>query len=162
MLINLPDMTIGLALWLILFSIFLGIITATIEMMFQYFMLENMILFPYGILLAKIASKGEIWRHLMRPLGRCRYCNGIWITIYTYLFFFEFSPIILIAMATNFISIWLYSNFVFQDVDAASVADHHIKVKYQYPTPWPAMLKSYIILGIAYSIIYGIIPIIAH
>ena len=160
--IELPTvLSLGSFLNMTLLIFILGITTGVIGMMFQYFMMPNMILFPYAILLSKIASKGEIWRHLMRPLGRCRYCNSIWICMYAYIYIIGFNPLILFAFAFNFLTVYAFSNYIMPNLDPSAEADKTTKVVFGYKnTPWQAMLKTYAIMGFGYAIIYGIIPLI--
>ena len=160
--IELPTtLTLGSFLGMTLILFLIGTITAIIGMMFQYFMQPNMILYPWAVLLAKIASKGEVWRHLMRPLGRCRFCNSIWICMYTYLYFIPLSPIILFAFAFNFMGVWALSKYVFPAVEPSTEVDKISKIRFeQEHTPWQAMMKTYAIMGFGYLIMYGIIPLI--
>lgn len=160
--ISFPEtLSLGSVLGLTLLIFLIGVITGIIEMMFQYFMQRNMILYPWAILLAKIASINEPLRHLMRPFGRCRFCNSIWICMYTYIYIIGFNPLILFAFAFNFMTVWLLTKYVFPLVEPSEDADEDLQIehKYQY-TPWQAMLKTYAIMGVGYAIIYGIIPLI--
>ena len=153
--------TIGTVLGLFLLFSLVAILSAFAAMMFQWFQQPNMIFWPWAILLSKISSKGEMWRHLMRPLGRCRYCNGIWITMYAFIYIFGFNLLILLAMAMNYMSIYLLSTYVITNLDPAAQADKHLKIQFEHAnTPWQDMLKTYAIMGAGYSIIYGIIPLI--
>lgn len=151
--------TVWSALGLFLIFIILSLITAGLAMMFQVFQQPNMIFYPWAVLIAHIAKQGEIWRHLMRPFGRCRYCNGIWITIYAYKFLFGFNPLIILAIGLNFIFIWVLDYYVIIDIDPVKKVDklHNITFKEEY-TPWQAMMKSYVILGSFYSTIYIVLP----
>lgn len=162
----------------------LSLAVASLEMTFQYYMQPNMILYPYSVLLSWISAKGEVWRHLMRPLGRCRYCNGVWIFIYsyTYLTRYELIPklqfiptiiVVLLGIGLLSVLITILGKYVFPDVDAAGKTDEERKVSYMIElrdeetllpkmvmknTPWQAMLKSYVLLGIFYSTVYVVIP----
>lgn len=155
------EFTMAGALELLLIVFLIGSITAIVEIMFQYFMQPNMILYPWAVLLAKIASKGEMWRHLMRPFGRCRFCNGIWICMYTYIYILGLNPLILFAFAFNFAGVYLLGKYVFPFLDPAENVDKELKIKFEHAnTPWQDMLKTYAIMGFSYSIIYGVIPFI--
>jgi hypothetical protein len=151
----------------------LSFFVACLEMTFQYFMQPNMILFPYSVLLAKIASKGEVWRHLMRPLGRCRYCNAIWITFYSYKYLLHLDILVLLAFGVTTLFITVLSKYVFADIDSASPADKLIGADYTIydenaekvvtiNTPYQAMLYSYVILGAFYAIVYFVVPNISQ
>ena len=132
----------------------LSVLVACLEMTFQMFMQPNMILYPYSVLLSAIARKGEVWRHLMRPLGRCRYCNAIWIMIYAYKYFFGFDVIILLAFGLTTLFVKLLTSYIFPDVDAASKTDEARGISYIIDTPHGAMLLSYIILGGFYVVTF--------
>lgn len=150
---------------------------ACLELMFQYFMQPNMILYPYSVLLSKIASKGEVWRHLMRPLGRCRFCNAIWITFYAYQHFYKLDLTVLLAFGLTTLFVQLLTKYVFKDVDPATKTDDERGVSYVIDviydengkkteiiknTPWQSMLISYLILGAFYAIVYLLIPYIIN
>lgn len=150
-----------------IFALFIG----TLEMMFQMYMQPNMILYPWSVLLAKISSKGETWRHLMRPLGRCRFCNAIWITFYAYWIVFGFDlPMMLLAFGLVTTSVELLGKYIFPTVDASGRTDAELGYSYMHfdadgnyvmkNTPWQNMLKSYVILGAFYFTVYVIIPIL--
>ena len=150
-------------LLLTLFVFVLSFMTACVAMMFQYFMMPNMIAFPWAVLLMRISQKGEIWRHLMRPLGRCRFCNGIWITMYAYMYFRKLEAIMVLAMGLNFFFIWILSRYVIMEVDPNERVEEIFKVEWKVKhTPYQAMLKSYAIIGAGYIIMYGIIPLLTR
>jgi hypothetical protein len=149
------------ALGLIMLFIIIGFLTASLAMMFQVFQQPNMIFYPWAVLLAHISKKGEMWRHLMRPFGRCRYCNGIWITIYAFKLMFGVHWLILLALGSNFIFVWLLDHYVIPNVEPNTKVDtlYHIEFKHAQ-TPWQAMMRSYAVLGIFYAFIYIALPII--
>jgi hypothetical protein len=155
------ELTMGGALLLLYITFLIGITTALIGMMFQYFMETNMILYPWAVFLSWLAEKNEVLRHLTRPFGRCRFCNSIWICAYAYMYIIGLNPLILFAFAFNFIGVWFLSNYVFKATDPTSAVDKIRKVQFKHEyTPWQAMLKTYAIIGFGYSIIYGVIPFI--
>lgn len=142
--------------------IVIAFFVACLEMAFQYFMHPNMILYPYAVLLSWIAQKGEIWRHLMRPLGRCRYCNGIWISFYVfkalfpYLIIQKFIVVLLVFGLTAFF-IRILSTYLFPEIDPAGKVDEARQVVFAHAnTPYQAMLKSYAILGSFYALVFGL------
>jgi hypothetical protein len=151
-------MTVDLAL--IALIAIISFITACLAMMFQVFQQPNMIAYPWAVLLMRISQKGEIWRHLMRPFGRCRYCNGVWITIYAYKYVFGFNLLILFAMGLNFFFVWVLDHYVIKDIDPNLKVEAIYKVQFGPPTPWQAMMKSYAILGTFYALIYIVLPIL--
>jgi hypothetical protein len=151
-------MTVDLALIALITVI--SFITACLAMMFQVFQQPNMIAYPWAVLLMRISQKGEVWRHLMRPFGRCRYCNGIWITIYAYKYVFGFNLLILFAMGLNFFFIWVLDHYVIKDIDPNDRVETIYNVQFGPPTPWQAMIASYTVLGSFYAVIYIVIPII--
>jgi hypothetical protein len=106
-----------------------------------------MIFYPWAVLLAHISKKGEMWRHLMRPFGRCRYCNGIWITIYAFKLMFGVHWLILLALGSNFIFVWLLDHYVIPNVEPNTKVDtlYHIEFKHAQ-TPWQAMMRSYAVV----------------
>jgi hypothetical protein len=138
----------------------LGFFSSCLAMVFQWFMMPNMILFPWAVLLAKGSRINEVWRHLMRPLGRCRYCNGTWISIYVYKHFFGFNIEVLFIIAATWFWIMIISDYIFTKVDPNEAVEkiYHFE-EFKRPTPVIPMLKSYIILGAFYSMIYIGIPL---
>ena len=152
-------------LTIIVFSMFVGLL----EMMFQYFLQPNMILYPYSVLLSKLSSKSEVLRHLMRPLGR--FCNAIWITFYSYNYIFGFDIYVLFAFGMTTFWVEVLGKYVFKEVDSAGKTDAEEGVSYMEwdeesmsmkmrNTPWQSMLWSYLILASFYAVIYIIIPIL--
>lgn len=159
--------TVWEVLGLLALILVLSICTALIEMMFQYFMQPNMILYPWAVLLSKIASKGEHWRHIMRPLGRCRYCNSVWITMYSFLYIFHSAFVLqtilwlLVALGINFFSLHMLTNHIIPHIEPNERVDQILKIEFKHPfTPHMSMLKAYGIMGIGYAIIYGVIPLL--
>lgn len=145
----------------ILFTIIaLSLMVALLEMTFQYFMQPNMILYPYSALLSYIANKGEVWRHLMRPLGRCRYCNATWITFYAYKYALGLDLYVLFAFGMTTLFVNLLTKYVFSDVDPATKTDSAYGIEYNSDTPVKAMLYSYVILGVFYATVYLLLPLL--
>jgi hypothetical protein len=141
--------------------IFVGFFIACLELAFQYFMMPNMILYPWAVLLSRISRKNEIFRHLMRPFGRCRYCNCTWISVYCYFILFGYNIQILFLVGISFFFLKILSaTSAFVNINAIKV-DEVEGVKYAIDTPWQAMMKSYVILGL-FEIIICAIPIIFH
>lgn len=138
----------------------LAFLVACLEMTFQMFMQKNMILFPWAVLLANIAKHNEVLRHLMRPLGRCRYCNAVWIAFYVFVYFYGYhiSVVLMLGLVTLFVQ--LLSDYVFTKVDAVSEVDADYQIVYKQSTPWLAMIKSYGVLGAFYSMVYIVIPLV--
>jgi hypothetical protein len=136
----------------------LAFMVACLEMTFQMFMQKNMILYPWAVLLANIAKHNEVLRHLMRPMGRCRYCNSIWISFYVYVYFFGYNISVLLMFGLTTLFVKLLSDYVFKDVDANTGVDERYKIVYKQDTPWLAMMKSYGVLGAFYSTVYIVIP----
>lgn len=138
----------------------IAIISSLMGMMFQKFMEPNMIAFPWAVLLFKIAKKGEIWRHLMRPLGRCRYCNSIWIMMFIFKYIFGLHIFIFLSMGLTFGLVYFWDTYVMKDIDpngkVEKIYNYEWEIKF---TPWQAMMKSYIILICPYVIVY-IAPVI--
>jgi hypothetical protein len=152
--------TVWSALGLIVLIIVVSFITACLAMMFQVFQQPNMIAYPWAVLLMRISQKGEIWRHLMRPFGRCRYCNGIWITIYGFKLLFGIHWLLICAMGLNFFFVWVLDHHVIPDINPNDKVETIYNVHFGPPTPWQAMMKSYAVLGSFYAVIYIVLPII--
>lgn len=141
--------------------IILGFVIAALEMFFQRCMLPNNILYPYGVLLSTLAWQGEIWRHLARPLGRCRYCNSAWISFYVYAFLYGYSlPVLLLMGLTAFFVAILSELAMFKEIDPVDKIDGYYDREYGKDTPWQSMMWSYLILGGFYVTIYVVIPVI--
>ncbi len=136
----------------------LAFLVACLEMTFQMFMQKNMILYPWAVLLANIAKRNEVLRHLMRPMGRCRYCNSIWISFYVFVYFYEYHISVLLMFGLTTLFVKLLSDYVFKDVDAVTGVDEQYKIVYKQDTPWLAMMKSYGVLCAFYSVVYIVIP----
>lgn len=134
--------------------IFIGFFVASLELAFQYFMMPNMILYPWAVLLSKISRINEPLRHLMRPMGRCRYCNATWIAMYAYFFLFGHDLSVLFLIGTTFFWLKVLSELKpFAEIDGTKV-DEVRGITYATATPWQAMLKSYVILGAFYAFMY--------
>ena len=144
--------------------LFLGFFVAGLGMVFQFFMTPNMIFYPWAVLLMKIARKGEIWRHLMRPLGRCRYCNSTWIAIYVYksrYFFGSLDLRVLVLIAATWIWLKLFSDYIFRHIEPNEKVEAIYGLHDLPPTPAVPMLKAYMILAVFYSMIYIVIPLVS-
>ena len=141
---------------------FLAFAIACLEMMFQYFMSKNMILYPWAVLLAKISHSNGVLRHLMRPMGRCRYCNAIWIAFYVFVYFFGYSITVLLLFGLVTLFVRLLSTYVFADVDSVTPVDEFYGYKYPADTTWQQMMKGYAILGTFYLFMYVVVPLIIH
>lgn len=141
--------------------ILIGFLVACLELTFQMYMQPNMILYPYGVLLMKLSQKGEVMRHLMRPLGRCRYCNATWIAFYVYVYFYgyDLSVLLLVGITTLFVKI-LSDHSPFKDVDANGKIEALYGVAITGNTPPGSMLWAYLILAIFYANIYITIPLL--
>jgi hypothetical protein len=135
----------------------LAFLVACLEMAFQYFMMPNMILYPYAVLLAHFARKNGAFRHLARPLGRCKYCNSIWIGFYVFYYFFGYSITVLLLFGLIFLFVRLLSDYVFQNVDGIMV-DSVYGFEYPKDSTWQDMMKAYVVLGIFYTFMYLIFP----
>jgi hypothetical protein len=139
--------------------IFIGLFVAGLELAFQWFLMPNMIMYPYAVFLSNLSKKNEIWRHLTRPLGRCRYCNATWIAIYTFFILYGHDIRVLFLIGTTFIWLKIFSAMpAFADIDGNKVDDVR-GVTYATATPWQAMMKSYAVLGSFYALVY-LIPIV--
>jgi hypothetical protein len=140
----------------------IGFFAAMLELAFQAFMQPNMVFYPWAVFLMKLSQKHEILRHLTRILGRCRYCNGTWIGIYAYLYFFPFDLRILFVIGITFMFIRLYTQYLFTDIDA----NGKVEALFGWssddlePTPVKPMLQTYVIMGCFYSTVYLVIPYI--
>ncbi len=139
----------------------IGIFAACLEMAFQMFMQPNMFLYPWSVFIMNLAHRNEVWRHLTRVLGRCRYCNGTWVGIYIYLYFFPFDLRVLLVIGITFLLIRILTD-LFTDIDPVGKTE----ALYNYdsdslaPTPIKPMLQTYVIMGAFYSIVYIVIPLI--
>lgn len=165
----------------IMVLIMISFLVACLEMTFQLYMQPNMILYPYSVFLSWFTEKGEVFRHLARPLGRCRFCNGTWIMIYTFIYLTKFNilpkvsfipTIILIGLSVGltafFINVLMQT--AFKGVDPVTMTDKergmnryekYIMESNQVVltfTPWQAMMKSYGVLAVFYGSIYIFIP----
>jgi hypothetical protein len=142
----------------------LGFFSAGLGMVFQSFMQPNMIFYPWAVFLMKLSRINEVWRHITRPLGRCRYCNGTWISIYIYQYFFKtFDIQILLIIVPTWFWLKIFSDYMFPDIDANGKVEaiYKINVSELPPTPVVPMLKSYVILGSFYSMVYIGIPFLS-
>jgi hypothetical protein len=142
--------------------IFLAFFVACLEMTFQYFMQPNMILYPWAVLIAKISHWHPIARHLMRPMGRCRYCNGIWISFYVFVFFFGYSITVLLMFGLVTLFIKLLSDYVFVKEFNPLAVDEKFNFTYAQDNTWQEMMKGYAILGAFYLFMYVGVPLIIH
>lgn len=152
---------------------------ASLELAFQMFMRPNGILYPYSHLLLRLALKNEVLRHITRPLGRCRYCNATWIAFYVYVYFYGYELPVLLMVGFTYVTLYVLSETFFRNVDPnAEVEAEYISMyaysdEYEYDingkpsligitgnTPVIPMLWAYLILGLFYSIIYVVIPIV--
>jgi hypothetical protein len=107
----------------------------------------------------------------MRPLGRCRFCNAIWITFYAYEILYGLNIYVLFAFGATTFWVEVLSKYVFPDVASAERTDKELGIDHtewddesmtmvMKNTPWQAMLWSYLILGVFYFTIYVVIPYI--
>lgn len=134
--------------------IFVGFFIAGLELAFQYFMMQNMILYPYAVLLSRISRINEPLRHLMRPLGRCRYCNATWVAIYAYFILYGYNIKVLFLISIVFLWLKILSELnPFKNIDGVKV-DEIEQVTFGGETPWQSMMISYLILGSFYALIY--------
>ena len=157
----------------------LAIGVASLELAFQMFMRPNGILYPYSHLLLRLALKNEVLRHITRLLGRCRYGNAIWIAFYVYVYFYGYELPVLLMVGFTYVILYILSETFFKDVDPnAEVEAEYMYTyadsdEYEYgltgkpylinisgTTSVIPMLWAYLILGLFYSIIYVVIPII--
>ena len=157
----------------------LGLAVACLEMAFQMFMRPNAILYPYALLLLRLSMKNEVLRHIARPLGRCRYCNATWIAFYVYVYFYGYELPVLLMIGFTFLFLRLLDTKVLRNIDPNDevekeyIASFVTESEYDFDingniylhavsgnTPAIPMLWAYLILGLFYSIIYIVIPII--
>ena len=136
----------------------LGFVVATLEMAFQHFMMPNMFFYPYAVLLSKIASKGDVWRHLTSPFGRCPYCNSTWIAFYTFQYFYDLKLTVLLLFGTTYIFVYLMKTYIFHMIDPAMSVDSIYDRKYEFVIEPIPMLYTYLILGFGYFMVYVGVP----
>ena len=137
----------------------LGFIIACLELCFQYFMCKNMIFYPYAVLLSWTAFQNQTLNHLTRPLGRCRYCNAVWIAFYVYQYIYGTNIMVLFLFAIAFFFIWILSSTLFKGINPSDYVDKKNNRSYTESTSWQAMLKSYVILLNFYALVY-LLPLI--
>jgi hypothetical protein len=114
--------SINLITELLLYFI-LGFMVATLELCFQQFMTPNMIFNKYALWLLSFNPnslinkpniiKRIIW-YLSKPLGLCPYCNGTWIAITVYLYFFSIKLPILLFIGISWFFIHLIKTKIFK------------------------------------------------
>lgn len=141
---------------LIITIVSLSILTACLAMTYQIFMLPNMIFYPVAVGLGHLANINQMWNHISRPLGRCRYCNAIWIGSFAFSYKFGHTIFLLLFFGMIPIFVFLLSKYVFPKVDPNKKVDKKYGFSYTSRTPWPDMLKSYVIIGSFYLVIFGV------
>jgi hypothetical protein len=156
---------INFVLSILLMSFSLGFFVAGLGMVFQWFMMPNMIFYPWAVLLMKASRINEVWRHITRPLGRCRYCNSTWIAIYVYKNKYIFGSLdvkVLFVIAATWFWLKIFTDYVFKDVDPNGKVEALFGFDSSIlpPTPVIPMLKTYLILGTFYFMIYIGIPVL--
>lgn len=139
--------------------IVLGFFAGCLALAFQWFMHPNMIFYPYGVLLFKLSLKGQVLRHLCRALGMCRFCNGTWIGIYMYLYYYPLDIRVLFVIGITFLFLYSLSER-FKDIDPYTAIGKKLNVDIAAikDTPISSMLWTYLIIASVYSIIYLLIP----
>lgn len=138
--------------------VLLAALVACLEMAFQFFMMPNMILYPYGVLLSKLSHVNNVFRHLASPLGRCPYCNGTWVAFYVYKYFYGVSLPVLLLIGVTMLFVYLLQKHIFFKVEPAYRIDSKLYgVKYAQEMEdigVADMLYAYLILIAVYAVIY--------
>jgi hypothetical protein len=155
----------------LLLVLLIGFMAACLGMCFQRFMEKNMIFFPWAVFIAWLSMKGEVWRHLTRPLGRCRYCNSTYIALYGfYLLVYPYMDLpdkmkilcMFLSVGITFFFIKIFTDYLFPDIDPNGDAEKYLelvsKIEKMKPTPVRPMLWSYLVIASVYGFFYIVIP----
>lgn len=94
---------------IILTLISLSFLTATLAFFFQYCLKPNMIFHFYFIWLTKLELKHSLLHYISKPLGLCIYCNGTWIAITVFIYYYGFNPAIFLFLGSN----WFFIHIIY-------------------------------------------------
>lgn len=90
----------------------LAFMSATLAIAFNEMLKVNGIFNFYAKFLLRKAKTSILWQYLSKPLGLCPFCNGTWIGIVVYLYFFGLNLPILLFVGLNYFCIMvIYSIF---------------------------------------------------
>jgi len=64
----------------------------------------------YAKILLKACKKSRVMNFLSKPLGLCPFCNGTWIGIFVYFYFFGFNLPIFLFIGINYFFIQILFN----------------------------------------------------